>query len=122
MINQKSFESMSELLKRRDEILELPTEVFSKYRLIILAALWREGELDFKQFLECIPKISEGNLSGHLRILRKIGVVDVNKEFIDNRPRTTFILNTKGRKLIEDVSLRFQESFSDILGVNNSGS
>lgn len=116
MLSQKSSETMSELIRRRDEILELPAEVFSKYRLIILAALWREGELDFKQFLECIPKISEGNLSGHLKMLVKLGVLDVNKEFIENRPRTTYILNSDGRRLIEDISSRLKETFGDIEG------
>lgn len=122
MLSRKSSESLLDLMKRRDDILELPSEIFSKYRLIILAALWREGELDFKQFLESIPKITEGNLSAHLKILEKIGVIDPNKEFIDNRPRTTYILNPYGRLLIEDISLRLQETFGDIEGKNKNDS
>jgi len=103
-----------DVIKRRDQILDLPSQIFSRYRLILLAALWREGELDFKQLLEDVPQISEGNLSSHLRTLENLGVIDVNKEFVKKRPKSSYKLNKKGRKLIEEIADRLLETFDDI--------
>lgn len=99
---------------RRDQILELPSQLFSPFRLIILSALWREGELEFKQLLEDIPTISEGNLSSHIRSLENMGIIDVIKEFEGKKPRTSYKLNKKGVKQILEIVTKLKKTFSDI--------
>lgn len=100
---------------RRDQILELPSQLFSPYKLVILSALWREGELEFKQLLEDVPTISEGNLSSHLSTLEKLGIVDVIKEFEGKKPRTSYRLNNHGRKQVLEIALKLKKTFGDIL-------
>ncbi len=111
IVTGNSFDSV----KAKDRFLSLPSQLFSPYRLILMAALWREGELDFKKLKEDIPGISEGNLAGHLRVLEKIRLIDVNKEFVNKRPRTSFKLNNTGRQMFKLLVESLRDSFEDIL-------
>ena len=106
--------SSIDIIKRRDQILNLPTQLFSPYRLLILAALWREGELDFKSLKEDIKEISEGNLSSHLRKLEELALIKVNKEFVNKRPRTSYKLNNVGRKRFLELVHSLRDSLDDI--------
>ncbi|MGQ0791478.1 MAG: transcriptional regulator [Nitrosopumilaceae archaeon] len=111
IVTGKSFDSV----RGKDRFLSLPSQLFSPYRLIIMAALWREGELDFKKLMEDIPGISEGNLAGHLRVLEKIRMIEVNKEFVNKRPHTSFRLNDAGRQMFKLLVESLRDSFEDIL-------
>jgi len=101
-------------IKRRDQILKLPAQLFSPYRLLIMAALWREGELDFTSLQDDIKVISAGNLAAHLKILEGLELIDVNKEFVNRRPRTSYKLNDKGRAQFLDLVKSLRESLADI--------
>lgn len=46
--------------------------------------------------------VTERNLSSHLQRMEDADVVDINKEFVDKRPRTTAELTDHGRSLFED--------------------
>ncbi len=66
-------------------------------RLAMISSLCRDRDgLTFNELkTEC--KLSFGNLSSHLKILKEAGVIDVKKEFINNKPRTTVLLTDQGR-------------------------
>ncbi|MGH9921783.1 MAG: transcriptional regulator [Nitrososphaerales archaeon] len=106
-------------IKRRDQILKLPVQLFSPYRLLIMAALWREGELDFTSLQEDIKVVSAGNLAAHLKILEGLKIIDVNKEFVNRRPRTSYKLNDKGRALFLDLVNSLRDSLGDIVQYTN---
>ena len=99
---------------RRDQILDLPSQLFSPYKMVLMTALWREGELDFKQLFEDLPKISQGNLSSHLSSLEKLGIVTILKGYEDKRPKTSYKLTKEGRKKIAEIVTKLNTTFGDI--------
>lgn len=69
-----------------------------RVRLAIMATLaTAEDPLGFTSMLEAL-ELSRGNLSSHMRKLEDAGFVEVHKEFIDRRPRTTYTCTDKGRR------------------------
>lgn len=72
-------------------------EVFqSKIRLAIVTSLL-SGEKHFSLLKE-MTGATDGNLSVHLSKLEDGGFVEVKKEFLGKRPRSTYSLTDKGRK------------------------
>jgi DNA-binding MarR family transcriptional regulator len=70
-------------------------------RLRILTALAVENRQEFVQ-LRRSTRLTDGNLSAHARRLNTGGLIDIEKHFRDDKPVTTFHLNTEGRRrLIE---------------------
>ena len=120
MLSQKSAEDIINgkdgFTGRRDQILDLPSQLFSPYKMILMTALWREGELDFKQLFEDAPKISQGNLSSHLNSLEKLGIVDILKGYEGKRPKTSYKLTKEGRKKVVEIVTKLNIAFGDISG------
>ena len=67
-------------------------------RLAILTALCSTSDgLSFGELKEeC--KLTDGNLSRHLAALEKESVVKIKKSFVENRPRTTVLLTSRGKE------------------------
>lgn len=66
-------------------------------RLAIMANLSLVGGLvDFNTLLEEL-QLTKGNLSSHIRKLEEAGLVAVHKEFVDRKPRTTYVCTKKGK-------------------------
>lgn len=65
-------------------------------RLAIISELCASGDglsfVDLKR--EC--GLTDGNLSRHLKVLEEAGAVELKKEFVDLKPRTTVFVTTKG--------------------------
>ena len=40
--------------------------------------------------------LTDGNLNRHLKVLEEAGVIKIQKEFLDNKPRTTVRISGKG--------------------------
>jgi len=72
--------------------------IHSPIRLGIVAALHSGGEASFTQ-LRQITSATDGNLTIHLQTLETHGVVSMRKRFVDRRPRTSYRLTAKGRRL-----------------------
>ena len=72
--------------------------IHEKARLGILASLATHGDglafLDLKQ--QCA--LTDGNLNRHLQVLQDAGLVEVHKEFGDQRPKTLCRLTAEGRR------------------------
>jgi DNA-binding MarR family transcriptional regulator len=84
-------------MKARDFLAS--TSVLSeRVRLAIVATLAAADEpLEFNRLLEVLD-LSKGNLSSHVRKLEDAGLVQVRKEFVDRKSRTTCECTAHGRE------------------------
>ena len=71
--------------------------IHERVRLAVLSALAARGRLSFTELKELL-EVTDGNLSVHGNILAEHGLIDINKEFVGKKPRTTFALTRKGRR------------------------
>ena len=75
---------------------ELDGLVHEPARLRLLTYLSLLERADFV-YLLAQSGLSKGNLSVQMSNLKEAGLVQVEKEFVDNRPRTTYSLTSAGR-------------------------
>ena len=68
----------------------------SRIRLGIMSVLMVNDQLDFNTLKE-ILEITDGNLASHLKALEKAGMINVKKEFIGRKPRTSYQATSTGR-------------------------
>ncbi|MDA8081058.1 MAG: transcriptional regulator [Actinomycetota bacterium] len=87
--------------------------VHQKSRLTILAALNESGASDFKS-LKQITALTDGNLSRHLEVLEKAGLVTISKGFVGKRPRTSVTLTHRGLRAFEDEVAIMKEFLKDV--------
>ena len=66
-------------------------------RTKIIALLLREGECDYT-FIKETSNITDGHMSTHMRTLVESKYVEAKKEFVNNKPKTTYRLSHLGRK------------------------
>lgn len=66
-------------------------------RLIIISYLYLVESADFL-FIMKQTGLTFGNLSSHMKKLEEAGYIEVMKEFVDRRPRTTLKLTPAGHK------------------------
>lgn len=78
-----------------DKLVHQPT------RLQIFAYLYRHGESTFTDLTDDLD-LTEGNLSSHLQRMEDADAVEIRKEFVDKRPRTTAALTDEGERLFEE--------------------
>ena len=80
------------------DLLDLNPLLTDKVRLALMATLATSDEpMDFSSLLESL-ELTKGNLSSHMRKLEDGGLVKVQKEFLDRKPRTTYACSAKGRR------------------------
>lgn len=77
-----------------DKLVHQPT------RLQIFAYLYRHGETPFSELVDELD-VTEGNLSSHLQTMEEAEAVEVEKAFVDRKPRTTYELTDLGREAFE---------------------
>ena len=103
---------LSEFVKSDVSILEMPTKLFHPYRILILKILYSFGYADFRQLKHDL-RITDGNLASHLRALENEGYIEVGKQIVNRKPRTTYILTKKGFRAFQQLRtgiLRMMES------------
>lgn len=81
--------------------MELNSFVHQSTRLQIFAYLYDSGAATFSEIGKKLD-VTDGNLSSHLQKMEDAGAVEVEKEFVDRQPRTTYELTTEGREMFED--------------------
>jgi DNA-binding PadR family transcriptional regulator len=52
--------------------------------------------------LKDLLELTDGNLASHLSALEKIEYVEVRKEFVGKKPKTTYKVTSKGRTAFEN--------------------
>ena len=70
--------------------------IHQKARMGIMTLLLTLNEADFKLLRETLA-LSDGNLSTHLTMLEERGYLEVRKEFVLKKPRTTYRITDTGR-------------------------
>ncbi len=81
----------------RNIISHLDKTFESRVRLGIMSILMVSDWVDFstfKQLLDC----TDGNLASHLSGLEQKGYLEIKKEFVERKPRTSYKLTIKGLK------------------------
>ena len=79
------------------DLLSVNPLLADRARLAIMANLaLAGGPVDFTTLLEEL-QLTKGNLSSHIRKLEEDGLVAVHKEFVDRKPRTTYVCTPRGK-------------------------
>ncbi len=76
---------------------ELDPLLHERGRLAIVSALAAGGRLTFIELRDAV-EMTDGNLSVHLQKLEEKGYVQIDKQFVGRRPRTSCLLTRAGRQ------------------------
>lgn len=79
---------------------DLNPVIHERVRLGIMSLLAASRELAFNDVKEAL-RLTDGNLSVHMRILEEYGYVEVEKSFVMRRPRTVLRVTKRGRRAFE---------------------
>jgi DNA-binding MarR family transcriptional regulator len=82
-------------------------------RLMILALLYVVESGDFT-FLMRQTGLTWGNLSSHMSKLEAAGYIEVEKEFVDKKPRTMLRLTDQGRAAFRGYVQSMKQVFDDL--------
>ena len=80
-----------------EAFLQLDRVIHEKGRLAIMSMLAAAPELSFTEMRDSL-KMTDGNLTTHIRTLQEAGYISVTKSFQNNRPLTTCSLTGAGKK------------------------
>ena len=80
-----------------EAFLQLDRVIHEKGRLAIMSMLAAAPELSFTEMRDTL-KMTDGNLTTHIRTLQEAGYVSITKSFHNNRPLTTCSLTSAGKK------------------------
>jgi len=84
-----------------EAFLQLDRVIHEKGRLAIMSMLAASPELSFTELREAL-KMTDCNLTTHIRTLQETGYVSVTKSFQNKRPLTTCSLTAAGQKAFAD--------------------
>lgn len=90
---------------------ELNEIIHQPVRLRIMAALValeKEDEVDFT-YLRDLLEVTDGNLGAHLRKLEESRYINVNKTFVERKPRTYVSATTEGRVAFQEHVAALEE-------------
>ncbi|MCX6544641.1 MAG: transcriptional regulator [Acidobacteria bacterium] len=80
-----------------ETLLHLDRVIHEKGRLAIMSMLAASRELSFTEMRDAL-KMTDGNLTTHIRTLQESGYVSVSKSYEKKRSRTTCALTSAGKK------------------------
>jgi DNA-binding MarR family transcriptional regulator len=80
-----------------ESFLNLDRVIHEQGRLAILSLLAASADLSFTELRDTL-RMTDGNLTTHIRTLQEAGFISVSKTFQNNRPLTTCAMTTSGRK------------------------
>jgi DNA-binding MarR family transcriptional regulator len=80
-----------------EPFLRLDRIIHEKGRLPIMSLLAANNELSFTELRDTL-KMTDGNLSVHLKTLQEAGYVAMTKSYLNRRPLTTCALTPAGRE------------------------
>ncbi len=80
-----------------------------RVRLSIMGVLAAsEVPVSFNELIESL-QLSKGNLSTHLKKLEDEELIDVEKQFVERKPRTTYACTANGRKALQQYLEQVQK-------------
>ncbi|MBN2493282.1 MAG: transcriptional regulator [Deltaproteobacteria bacterium] len=87
-----------------------------RVRLAIMATLAAVPEpVDFNTLLASL-ELTKGNLASHVRRLEQAGLIEVHKEFIDRKPRTTYRCTSEGLAEVKNYLEKVETLLTPIQG------
>lgn len=81
----------------REIIDKLDKEFENRIRLGIMSVLVVNDWVDFNS-LKKLLEVTDGNLASHISALEKAKYIDVKKEFVGKKPRTSYRVSTAGKR------------------------
>ena len=78
-----------------DKLSNLNKAFENRIRIGIMHILLKNNWVDFTT-LKKILNVTDGNLSSHLSSLEKQNMIKLKKQFIDNRPKTSYKISRNG--------------------------
>lgn len=91
---------------------DLDPVIHESARLVLVSNLFVVDEADFV-YLANRTGYTSGKISSHMSKLEEAGYVEIRKEFVGKRPRTTYQLTEAGRRAFE----RYRTSIAGLLNV-----
>lgn len=76
---------------------QLNKEFESRVRLGIMSVLMVNDWVDFKEMKELL-ELTDGNMASHSASLEKSGYIEVKKEFVGRKPKTSYRVTQSGRQ------------------------
>ena len=76
---------------------QLNKEFESRVRLGIMSVLMVNDWVDFSE-MKNLLEITDGNLASHSNALEKAGYIEVKKEFVGKKPKTSYRVTQSGRQ------------------------
>jgi len=96
-----------------NEVLELDKVIHERVRLAIMAALSVSGTLTFQELKHNL-KVTDGNLSVHLKLLEKNEYVLVKKRFVGKKPCSNYRLSSAGKEALKQYIQKLEKLIQDI--------
>lgn len=76
---------------------QLNKEFESRVRLGIMSVLMVNDWVDFSE-MKSLLEITDGNLASHSNALEKANYIEVKKEFVGKKPKTSYRVTQSGRE------------------------
>jgi len=76
---------------------QLNKEFESRVRLGIMSVLMVNDWVDFSE-MKALLEITDGNLASHSNALEKANYIEVKKEFVGKKPKTSYRVTQSGRQ------------------------
>jgi len=73
----------------------------SRVRLGLMSILMVNDQMDFNSLKETL-KVTDGNLASHLLALEKKDMIEVHKEFVGRKPKTSYSATKLGKQLFKN--------------------
>ena len=73
----------------------------SRVRLGIMSVLIVNDWIDFTE-MKSLLSITDGNLASHSTALEKAGYIEIKKEFVGKKPKTSYRLTNSGRTAFKE--------------------
>lgn len=84
----------------KDLIANLNKHFESRVRLGAMSILMVNDWVDFSSLKELL-NVTDGNLASHIKSLEAEGYIEVKKQFVGNKPNTSYRATIEGRKAFE---------------------
>jgi DNA-binding MarR family transcriptional regulator len=73
----------------------------NRVRLGIMSVLMVHDWVDFTEMKELL-QVTDGNLASHSSALEKVEYIEVKKEFVGKKPRTSYRVTQKGKQAFQE--------------------
>ena len=84
-------------------ISQLNKDFESRVRLGIMSVLMVNDWVDFNE-MKNLLEVTDGNLASHSSALEKAEFIEIKKEFVGKKPKTSYRVTNSGRKAFEEHS------------------